>query len=471
MEVPYLPNATVEERVKVFSRTLFSPPPQLYDSDLSRDCIKFFGAQLNSNEPVEDMQPEAVVYTYKNSTRKPLIVTAIADGHSGPYTSAKLSGNLGLLTVLTLAREQGFKVDVPKVDITEANIELPSAFKLHKEKTAGLLQKAWEAYDAYLVFHEPKQAAKTMSVDPQASQSDQQALVLPGYSGACALAAFVDTEEKEMWVACTGDCRAVAGYWDEKGDGTGTWRVDVLSEDQTAESPKEVARIIREHPKDNAGNVIRNGRILGSLQPSRSFGDLRYKWPAQMQQELLPKLLPPNVPVRPPPANLLTPPYVTARPEVQYRKFTLPSSAPSSNSPRSTLRFLILATDGLWDELSNTDAVALVAGHQSGYRGSIPRGELTKRIPTTEDISNKTSDPLPHAAKSNKGSYDWSFRDEHVGMHLIRNAIGGQDDQKIQQLLSIPPPYSRRFRDDISVAIITFDKDDMPVQEVTRSKL
>ena len=224
--------------------------------------------------------------------------------------------------------------------------------------------------------------------------------------------------------------------------------------------------IIREHPKDDAGNVIRNGRILGSLQPSRSFGDLRYKWTAQMQQELLPRLLPPNISGKKTPANLLTPPYVTARPEVQYRKFTLPSSVPSSDSPRSTLRFLILATDGLWDELSNTDAVALVAGHQSGYRGSIRRGDLTKRIPTVEDISNKTSDPLPHAANSKRESYDWSFKDEHVGMHLIRNAVGGQDDQKIRQLLSIPPPYSRRFRDDISVAIITFDK-----EEATRSKL
>jgi pyruvate dehydrogenase phosphatase len=54
--------------------------------------------------------------------------------------------------------------------------------------------------------------------------------------------ALLDTKHENMYVACTGDARAVAGYWDETPDGKGSWRVEVLSEDQTGRNPKELAR-------------------------------------------------------------------------------------------------------------------------------------------------------------------------------------------------------------------------------------
>jgi pyruvate dehydrogenase phosphatase len=177
---------------------------------------------------------------------------------------------------------------------------------------------------------------------------------------------------------------------------------------------------------------------------------------------MLPKLLPPDVPHRPPPRNFNTPPYVTAEPEVQYRKFTLPSSPSDASS--STLRFLILATDGLWDELSSNDAVALVAAHISGQRGSIAKAQLSKQLPLLEDFGDKTSAPLPHTPRS--GNVKWAFRDEGLGMHLIRNACGGEDEIAIRKTLSIPAPYSRRFRDDITVAVITFDSTDMQPSKV-----
>jgi pyruvate dehydrogenase phosphatase len=55
-------------------------------------------------------------------------------------------------------------------------------------------------------------------------------------------------------------------------------------------------------------------------------------------------------PLRPPPPLFKTPPYVIARPVVTHRKMSL---APSSDSaaPEKTKRFLVLATDGLWDQL------------------------------------------------------------------------------------------------------------------------
>ena len=38
-----------------------------------------------------------------------------------------------------------------------------------------------------------------------------------------------------------------------------------------------------EHPPEEADDVIRRGRVLGGLEPTRAFGDARYKWPLQTQ--------------------------------------------------------------------------------------------------------------------------------------------------------------------------------------------
>lgn len=54
--------------------------------------------------------------------------------------------------------------------------------------------------------------------------------------------ALFDTSYRNLYVACTGDSRAVAGVWEETPDGTGVWRVDVLTEDQTGRNPNELRR-------------------------------------------------------------------------------------------------------------------------------------------------------------------------------------------------------------------------------------
>ena len=60
--------------------------------------------------------------------------------------------------------------------------------------------------------------------------------------GSCALMAILDTAHRDLYVACTGDSRAVAGIWDESENGQGSWRVEVLSEDQTGRNPNELKR-------------------------------------------------------------------------------------------------------------------------------------------------------------------------------------------------------------------------------------
>jgi len=52
-------------------------------------------------------------------------------------------------------------------------------------------------------------------------------------------------------------------------------------------------------------------------------------------------------PMRAPPPLLKTPPYVIARPVVTHQKMSLGTDT----TPDKT-RFLVLATDGLWDQLT-----------------------------------------------------------------------------------------------------------------------
>lgn len=42
--------------------------------------------------------------------------------------------------------------------------------------------------------------------------------------------------------------------------------------------------LLSEHPKEEEDDVVREGRILGGLEPSRAFGDARYKWPRAVQE-------------------------------------------------------------------------------------------------------------------------------------------------------------------------------------------
>ena len=49
-----------------------------------------------------------------------------------------------------------------------------------------------------------------------------------------------------------------------------------------------ISRIRSEHPASEAEDVISRGRILGGLEPSRAFGDARYKWPREVQEMYAP---------------------------------------------------------------------------------------------------------------------------------------------------------------------------------------
>jgi pyruvate dehydrogenase phosphatase len=161
-----------------------------------------------------------------------------------------------------------------------------------------------------------------------------------------------------------------------------------------------------------------------------------------------------------PPKSCKTPPYVTATPVVTHRKIFIPplhrsESRASDSEPTPVLRFIVLATDGLWEQLSSEDVVSLVAGHHTGLKGVISKSTLPTLVPTsvgTPGVEGKRKTRRPADAGS------WAFVDDNVGAHLVRNAFGGGDEERLRKLLSVSAPNSRRMRDDVTVTVLWWEE-------------
>lgn len=156
------------------------------------------------------------------------------------------------------------------------------------------------------------------------------------------------------------------------------------------------------------------------------------------------------------PSLLKTPPYVTARPVVTHRKLLLPSAGSTSGKSKSSLRFIVLATDGLWDELSSDEVVALVGGYLTGLDGVVTKADLPRLVPVSGGVTVEGKAKDKHE-KNDLGS--WVFVDKNLSTHLIRNAIRQGDDLILRRRLSIPAPLSRRNRDDITCTVVYWEED------------
>ncbi|TPX56338.1 hypothetical protein SpCBS45565_g08431 [Spizellomyces sp. 'palustris'] len=338
--------------------------------------------QVASNQPIEDYHSE---HRHRNG-----VILGVFDGHSGTECADVLSKYLG-------------------VYVAKAISELPACNGTpdRKQHVIQALKTAFNRMDADITNG-------GIDPDPSVPQSERiQAALRPAIAGSCAIVAYM--EGRDLYVACTGDSRAVVGR--RRVDGS--FEAVPLSEDQTTANPAEHARLLEEHPHERDTVIVR-GRVLGGLMPTRAFGDSRYKWPAEDQQALR---------IRQHRANYHTPPYVTAEPEVTHYEID-----PTAD------KFLILATDGIWDRLSNEQSVELVAGYMQ-------RHALVPDAPTVG------ASLLEEATRAGD---QWSWMDDNAATHLIRNALGRGNPFMISTLLKIQPPHSRRFRDDMTANVVFF---------------
>jgi pyruvate dehydrogenase phosphatase len=277
-----------------------------------------------------------------------------------------------------------------------------------------------------------KQNSKTLAAE----------VLSPALSGSCALLSFYDSRSKLLRVACTGDSRAVLG---RRSPDSGKWTATALSSDQTGSTPEEVERMRKLHPGEP--NVIRNGRVLGALEPTRAFGDAQYKWTREVADKLKRNFF-----SRSQPASFKTPPYVTAEPVVTTTKIQ-----PENGD------FLVLATDGLWEMLSNEDVVGLVGKwletqKSASLTSSQSDSFWTRMFRSSSGLPVERSGLKPDGsdgAKTPQRVEQWGMdpnkdrfvcQDKNAATHLVRNALGGKHKDHVTALLTLPAPFSRRYR-------------------------
>lgn len=183
-------------------------------------------------------------------------------------------------------------------------------------------------------------------------------------SGSVACVAHIDGPH--LHIANTGDCAAVLGTISD----TGQWQTRKLTHEHNTDNIGEVRRILGEHPSNERDSVIKCDRLLGQLAPLRAFGDFRYKWPLDVLETKVVPFYGKHVIAE----YYQSPPYLTALPEITHHLLT----------PRD--KFLVLATDGLWDMMSPMQVVKLVGEHMSGKAFLQPL-KLPRRDITLESIS------------------------------------------------------------------------------------
>lgn len=404
--------------------------------------VRYDVVQIPSNDPIEDDHVEKIVEVQNTTAaseegkaRSDWMFWGVFDGHAGWTTSAKLRQTL----VSYVARElnttykaalQDPKLTFPTADSVDAAIK-KGFVKLDNEITHESVQKVL------------KSQSKTVAAE----------ILAPALSGSCALLSFYDSRSKELRVACTGDSRAVLG----RRTANGKWTATALSVDQTGGTASEDARLRAEHPGEPY--VTMNGRILGGLEPSRAFGDAVYKWSKETQDKLKSSYF-----GRSPSKYLKTPPYVTAEPVVTTTKVD-----PSKGD------FVVMATDGLWEMLTNEEVVGLVgqwletqastqqSGSQSssGWLQSLWSTQKASSLPIEHhDEGGKSGQraPIRQQQWGVPAGQDDRFvvEDKNAATHLVRNALGGKDQDMLSALLTLPSPFSRRYRDDLTVQVIFF---------------
>ncbi|KAJ5242846.1 Protein phosphatase 2C [Penicillium citrinum] len=398
------PGPSKEEITRIISEGAYS-----HKVDDVSGVHRYDGTQLASNGPCEDR----FLHGKLPSPRKDgshWMTWAVFDGHAGSQTADLLEKQLMPFLV--------HKLD--QIKSLPNNDSMAEEF-IHRAITQGFLDFDKAIVDA--------------AVDVTRSNlplHEKVKLLAPAYAGSCALLSLYDPASSILHVACTGDSRAVLG---QQG-ADGKWEVIPLSVDQTGYNAEEAERLQKEHPGEE--EMIKNGRVLG-LAVSRAFGDSRWKWSLEFQKEMKqrfngPAPLTPRYDVR-------TPPYLTAEPVITSTK--IDPSKPS---------FLIMASDGLWDMLSNKQAVDLV-------------GKWLEPVDNRVELE-PTYEPFDFG-QFWKGM-NWKFeekrttvQDENAAVHLVRNSLGGNHNELIAGRLAFGPPFSRHVRDDITVQVVFLNVPDI----------
>ncbi|RRT73958.1 hypothetical protein B296_00032869 [Ensete ventricosum] len=212
--------------------------------------------------------------------------------------------------------------------------------------------------------------------------------------GSCVLVVFL--HGSYLYTLSLGDSRAILATSEQNNIDTKDLEAIQLMECHSVDNKMECIRLLSEHPDDP--KTIVHGKVKGKLRLTRAFG-VGYLKERKLNDALMGILQVPN---------LCSPPYISTEPSISVHKLSEGD------------RFVILASDGLFDFLSNKEVVKLV----SSYIISSPTGDPAKFL--VEQLLSK-------AAKM-------------AGLSLA-------------DLLNIPAGMRRKYHDDVTVMVILLGSD------------
>lgn len=415
--------------------------------------LKFDSNQLAANSPMEDRRSSATCLQTRG------MLFGVFDGHGGHACAQVVSERLPYYVAVAMMSESG-------LEDLEGSMEtlrpVPPILQWYRHRNDHIQRESAALYINHLrVFWQEllsgeehgygmkpgdalSYAFQRLDADlsleaqvPLASDLMRNTAVQAAFAGCTACLAHVGPEG--VYVANAGDCRAVLGVQESDG----SWSALPLSQDHNTTNAAEVERVLSQHPASERQTLIVDDRLLGVLMPLRALGDVRFKWSRELQQSVLEnggcdsEAL--NIYQYTPP-NYLTPPYLHATPDVTHHRL------------RPQDRFLILASDGLWDELDSEEAVRLVAEHLTGVHLQAPVSASEGQLSLGQ----------MHQLLLQRKARAAPALDPNAATHLIRHALGTNeygemDQERLAAMLALPDDLTRMYRDDITVTVIYFN--------------
>ncbi|XP_003735365.1 pyruvate dehydrogenase [acetyl-transferring]-phosphatase 2, mitochondrial [Callithrix jacchus] len=422
------------------------------ESRVPNSVLQFESNQLAANSPVEDRRGVASCLQTNG------LMFGIFDGHGGHACAQAVSERLFYYVAVSLMSHQTLEHMEGAVESTKPLLPILHWLKhpgdsIYKDVTSVHLDHLRVYWQELLDLHMEmglsieealrysfQRLDSDISLEIQAPLEDEVTRNLSlqvAFSGATACMAHVDGIH--LHVANAGDCRAILGVQEDNG----MWSCLPLTRDHNAWNQAELSRLKREHPESEDRTIIMEDRLLGVLMPCRAFGDVQLKWSKELQRSILErgfntKAL--NI-YQFTPSHYYTPPYLTAEPEVIYHRL------------RPQDRFLVLASDGLWDMLSNEDVVRLVVGH------------LAEADPHKTDLAQRpTNLGLMQSLLLQRKASGLHEADQNAATRLIRHAIGSNEygemePERLAAMLTLPEDLARMYRDDITVTVVYFNSE------------
>lgn len=106
----------------------------------------------------------------------------------------------------------------------------------------------------------------------------------------------------------------------------------------------------------------------------------------------------------------------------------------------------------MWDRITSEEAALLMAGYLEH-----PKHDPVAKTDLPNQINLVTTAPRPYPVEDMPGQGKrakgaWAFDgDVNAATHLSRNALGGANRKKFQELMSLYGKTTRYFRDDMTV--------------------